>query len=222
MKRILSVLLILGGILIVMYPTVKNINSERKQKEIVQRWDEIMENLDEQAEIEHENKIINHYNEGNAMNNLLENKSSKNDEIEENIQPKIIIKDGEEGILLINKIDFKQPILKGSSQENLSITVSSVENAGEPGSSNYCIAGHRSKAYGRNFNRLDELENEDEIKIYTANNNYTYVVYEKFRVNPEDVWVLDEKEGQVELTLITCDPIINPNKRLIIKAKLKQ
>ncbi len=215
MRKILSVLFLFGGIAVIMYPTVKDINSERKQKQIVQRWDEVMDNLDEEVEIPHDS-------EDKGMNDSGEVKSSMNTEIEEKIQPKIIIKDDEEGILLINKIDFKQPILKGSSQKNLSITISSVENEGGPGSGNYSIAGHRSKAYGKNFNRLDELENEDEIEIYTANTKYTYLVYEKFRVNPNEVWVLDQKEGHVELTLITCDPIINPNKRLIIKAKLKE
>lgn len=213
MKKIISLGLIFGGIALIMYPTVKDINSQHKQKEIVQRWNVVMENLDENIEINNNNKEI---------DNHIEDKSNRDTEIEEDKQPEIIIKDDEEGILLINKIQFKQPILKGASEENLSVTVSSIESTGEPGNGNYCIAGHRNRDYGKNFNRLDELENGDIIEIYTSNNKFKYSVYDKFRVNPDEVWVLDQKEGQKELTLITCDPIINPDKRLIIKAKLNE
>ncbi|WP_336245847.1 class D sortase [Paenibacillus apiarius] len=76
------------------------------------------------------------------------------------------------------------------------------------------------RSSGRHFNRLDELEAGDEIKIETTNNTYVYKVNTKFVVEPEDLSVLDQNKDDKELTLITCEPMDNPTHRLIIKAEI--
>ena len=85
---------------------------------------------------------------------------------------------------------------------------------------NSAIAGHRSYTYNQYFNRLDELVEGDEIIIQTKKGEFTYVIYKKFVVLPEEVSVLNDTK-EAELTLITCTPVRVATHRLIIKAKLK-
>lgn len=128
-----------------------------------------------------------------------------------------------EGMLIIDKIEFRQPILKGATQNNLNISVASVENTGKAGEiGNYAVAGHRNRSYGRNFNRLEEVETGDTIVVDSGEAQFEYVVTEKLYVYPEEVWVLYSNKKDKEITLITCHPMKNPTHRLIIKGKIPQ
>ncbi|MBI9011165.1 MAG: class D sortase [Clostridiales bacterium] len=127
-----------------------------------------------------------------------------------------------EGILEIEKIDLKIPIIEGTEVEYLDVSPCSVKGSSKPWEAgNYSIAGHRSLTYGRHFNRLNELVIDDLIVIKDFSNiEYSYVVYDVSIVHETDISVL-ENRGYDEVTLITCDPIgeKNPQYRLIVKAK---
>ncbi len=126
-----------------------------------------------------------------------------------------------EGILIIDKIDLKLPILTEATPQNLKVSVSSIKGTGNPGAiGNYAIAGHRSKAYGKNFNRLDELSEEDVILVTTHEKEYVYKITEKLHVQPDEVWVLEGDGKSKEITLVTCDPVNDPYQRLIVKGIL--
>ncbi len=83
---------------------------------------------------------------------------------------------------------------------------------------NICIAGHRSKTYGRNFNRLNSVEIEDVLTLEMKDESSQYKVVNKFIVEPEDVWVVSPFMDEETVTLITCTPIENPTNRLVIRA----
>lgn len=122
-----------------------------------------------------------------------------------------------DGILHIPRIKVKLPIIHDATTHNLDISVASLKGTGPPGTDgNYAIAGHRSRIYGQLLNRADELEIGDVIDIETTSSIIRYIISEKLLVNPEDVWVLENK-GKSELTIVTCHPIKNPTHRLIIK-----
>ncbi|WP_313636591.1 class D sortase, partial [Paenibacillus sp.] len=129
--------------------------------------------------------------------------------------------DAAEGILTIGNIDLTLPILHGATQENMKKTVASIVNTGKAGEvGNYAVAGHRSRTYGRNFNRLDELTLGDHIEVDNGKEQFEYTVTEKLYVKPDEVWVLEPNGKDKEITLVTCDPIVNPTHRLIIKGKI--
>lgn len=88
---------------------------------------------------------------------------------------------------------------------------------GEKG--NFALAGHRNYTFGEYFNRLDELENGDEITMKTTKGSFTYKVYGKKVVLPEQVEVLNPTK-EATMTLITCTPVRVATHRLIINAKL--
>lgn len=84
---------------------------------------------------------------------------------------------------------------------------------------NVYLFAHRNGASGF-FNRLDELQNGDEISIRFNSKTYGYTVSEKFIIEPTDTWVYTASADKPSLTLQTCED--GTAKRLIIKAVLKQ
>lgn len=124
------------------------------------------------------------------------------------------------GVLQIPKINLKVAIAEGVTRDALRYSVGHFEETALPGDyGNSSIIGHRNYVWGEYFNRLDELEIGDKIKIERADKTYTYYVTEKFVVEPEETWVLDQGD-EYTLTLITCTPIRIATHRLIIKAIL--
>lgn len=88
---------------------------------------------------------------------------------------------------------------------------------------NVGIAGHRSLAHGKHFNRLGELAVNDEIEIMTKDGTLEFVVADTFIVDQKEVDVLNDKDEPL-ITLVTCTPIgkKNPTDRLIVQGKLKR
>lgn len=129
-----------------------------------------------------------------------------------------------ESMLTIPSIDLEQPILSDATERHLSQSPSSIKGTGKPWTKgNYVIAGHRSRTFGRHFNRLGELKVGDAAKITDPKGKeYTYEIYKILIVDQSETYVMNNGEGK-ELTLITCTPpgVKNPKTRLVIKAKLK-
>ncbi|GIP34189.1 hypothetical protein J2TS4_33990 [Paenibacillus sp. J2TS4] len=124
--------------------------------------------------------------------------------------------------LIIDKIDLMLPILEGASEENMKYAATHMEETspfGEIG--NAAVAAHRVRKKGRLFNRLDELSVGDDIIVNQQGEQYLYTVFNVSRVEPTDVSVLNRNDQDKILTLITCDPIVNPTHRIIVHAKME-
>ncbi|HEY8526358.1 MAG TPA: class E sortase [Acidimicrobiales bacterium] len=87
---------------------------------------------------------------------------------------------------------------------------------GQPG--NAAIAGHRT-TYGAPFNRIDELDNGDEILITTAQGSFRYEVSGQQIVSPDQVEVLNDF-GDNRLTLTACHPKYSASQRIVVTATL--
>lgn len=130
---------------------------------------------------------------------------------------------GARGIIRIPKIDVEMVIFEGSTEQSLSSGVGMIEPDKEIGMHNVGLAGHRSVAYGKNFNRLAELTPKDEIEIQTDSKRYRFIIEKTFVVDRKEVNVLANKP-EPYVTLVTCTPIGAklPTDRLIVQAKLKE
>lgn len=123
------------------------------------------------------------------------------------------------GVIRIPAIDLEYPIIEGTGDEQLAKGIGHISYTDALGQyGNTGLAGHRAHRYGRLFNRLDELKNNDVIQIISDNYMYEYVVYEKLIVEPTEISVLNRNSDYRVLTLVTCDPMIDPTHRLIIHA----
>lgn len=218
MKKI-SLFAVLVGLLFLIYPTLKDHVTEYQQEKLLAAWTESLQNMNS-SEIDVSVKSTAGLRKSGdttpetPSNSIVENKS---DSKPENLK----FNNTMDGILTIEKINLRLPILRGASTANMKLSVASIIGTGKIGQvGNYCIAGHRSYAYGKNFNRLDELTTGDIVKITTANCQYQYEVTDKLYVKPTDVWVLSGNGKNPEISLITCHPMINPTQRLVVRAKL--
>ena len=126
-------------------------------------------------------------------------------------------------MLEIPKLDLMVPVVEGTDPKDIKYAVGHFKDTDMPGTTgNFAIAGHRSYTYNEYFNRLDELENGDTIKVKTIDGKmYTYKVFEKLVVEPEETSVLMSTEEPI-ITLVTCTPIRKATHRLIVKGKLVQ
>lgn len=140
---------------------------------------------------------------------------------DENKTQPIKLEEGVLGIISIDSIDLKLPILEGATKKNMrhaAAHMSETTPLGQIG--NAAIAAHRAHKEGRLFNRLGEVKIGDEIIVQNDEQKYIYKVYNIVIVEPTDLSVLDKNDQDSVVTLITCDPMINPTHRLIVQAKL--
>jgi sortase A len=200
-RKLLALLLVLVGLSFICYPTARDMYYEYQQRKITADWLANLEQLDtEPAQTSEENEAS-----------------------DKQPTPVIDLTKEMEGLLIIDKINLKVPILTGLSKRNLDLAVASVENTGKPGEEgNYIVAGHNSRTYGLLFNRLDELTLGDEIVVQCKDSSYTYEVTESVVVQPEEVQILLPEGGKKQITLVTCDySTPKPYLRLIVKGELK-
>ncbi len=87
---------------------------------------------------------------------------------------------------------------------------------GQPG--NMVISGHRT-TYGAPFRHIEQLLPGDDIILMTADNRYTYEVYEQRIVEPSNLTVL-EQGGEPKLTLTACHPWYSAAQRIVVIARL--
>ncbi|NDL66369.1 class D sortase [Anaerotalea alkaliphila] len=123
------------------------------------------------------------------------------------------------GTIRIPKLKLELPIAEGTDAATLNYFVGHMVGTTYPGEvGNSVVSAHRSHTFGKFFNRLDELESGDTVTVETARGKTTYVVYKKLLVEPDDLSVLKSTDRHKVLTLITCDPMINPTHRLVVHA----
>jgi sortase A len=241
-RRMFAILLILLGVCLFLYPTINDRYESYQQHRILKQWQDNMQAMDQLPREENEEvlaagvsnatpvgaDVTSSADASVLINEQLVSESAKLTSVSDTVvkvaataKPPPAKPKNMEGVLSIDKIDLKLPILSGSTMDNMKIAVASIANTGKAGAvGNYAIAGHRNLAYGKNFNRLDEVVPGDLIEVETGSNNFVYRVDEKLYVLPTDVWVLQSKDSNREITLITCDPMVDPTHRLIVKGKL--
>jgi sortase A len=125
------------------------------------------------------------------------------------------------GRIQVPKIDEDMLLVEGVKQRDLKFGAGHIPGTALPGEIGNCaIAGHRNYTFGSYFNRLDEVVVGDRVTIEFNKKSFTYEVYEKLVVLPEDTSVLNKNDTDKILTLITCTPIRVATHRLILHAKL--
>jgi sortase A len=208
MKKAVAIILIITGIAFVAYPKLKEYYYDRRQAQLLEAWQESMVTLERQDPDEVPETPGGQDADDEAAVRARE-------------QRERYIQQNMEGTLRIDKINLNMPILKGATERNLLISISSLDGTAGPGEvGNYCIAGHRCRTSGRHFNKLDRLEQGDAIVVTTKDASYHYEVSESIIVQPEDTWVLAPEGKERLITLITCDYSKEPSLRLVVRGRL--
>lgn len=243
MRRGLSYTLVVIGVLVLLYPKANEWYENKQQERLMAEWEEAsFEETAEQKARQQYEQLTDLFNEesgsGETVTGALaeeaaevtetpvvpssEPSSEPTSEPSEAPSPKPAApKLSPIATIKIDKIKLKLPVVEGATQKNMKSATAHLKETTALGQiGNAAIAGHRMRSKGRLFNRLGEVEVGDKIVIDTKDQTYTYTVYKVSIVEPTDVSVLNYNKKDKLLTLITCDPIINPTHRLIIHAKL--
>lgn len=217
--RKFSYLLILCGILIILYPKANEWYNDWQQDKLL--------NEAEQSYLDSETSSIDNELENRyaKVTQLLAEESTLDEQAQEEGDSAVPAEPEVGGkviaLIQIDKINLKLPVLEGATKENMKHAATHMKETtplGEIGNS--AIAAHRARKTGRLFNRLNEVALGDIITVKTKNQEYNYEVYDISIVEPTDISVLEGNNKDKILTLITCDPLVDPTHRLIVHAKL--
>lgn len=215
-KLIIAALLLVGTVLIA-YPSIDSSIQERRQNELLAGWQHSVASSREEEGMLATQGNVPDMSQSRPVP-LAVSPDAGSEETEGAVQSSPL---GAVGAIRIPSIDAYEPILPNSTAKSLKVGIGTVvegRDAGEEG--NLVLAGHRARKYGKQFNRLAELQEGDEIVVENGEGSYTYQVTTSFLVEPTDLSVLNEEEGVHGLTLITCHPMRNPTHRLIVRAVL--
>jgi sortase A len=216
------------GVSLLLYPGLKEFYDDRQQSHLLEKWDQKAVGHAEEANYLPELSLesVREMEQAFAGEGTEQGESSSENVVEESGETKGNGKGATPdviGVIEINKINVLLPILMGADDEALDKGAGFLEGTSYPGEiGNSAIAAHRSRTYGRMFNRLGEVKEGDEITIKTIEGTYHYVAFKKVIVQPNDLSVLKQNGDNKILTLITCEPIETATHRLIIQAKLKE
>jgi sortase A len=124
------------------------------------------------------------------------------------------------GRIEIPRLRVSAIVRVGSDAKTLRLAVGHIPGTALPGHvGNVGLAGHRDTF----FRRLRSIRTDDEIRITTPAETFTYRVERTDVVRPTDTWVL-EPTAEPTLTLVTCYPFTyvgSAPKRFIVSAALK-
>lgn len=233
MKKLLAILFILLGIGLIAYTPLRELYDEYEKNKLIEMYEKNNSNTDGDNNLQgsesEEESISDFYEYFSGLQTIVESRNSSessgnngegttvnNNEDNKEKELKNIM-----GIISIEKINVKLPIKNYFKEEEIWSSVGHIPGTANPGEAGNCvIAGHRARAKGRLFNRLDELELGDIISITYNSNSFKYKVSEIKIVEPTDISVLNSNNDEISLTLITCHPVKVLSHRLIIKAVL--
>lgn len=199
-----------------LYPKASEWYNDRQQGKLLEEAEQVYSEIIPTAEPDLKKPYA-------EVTQLLAEESAEEEQVQPSAEPSPEIEVGGKiiGIIQIDRIDLKLPVLEGATKTNMKHAAAHMKETAPLGAvGNAAIAAHRSRTAGRLFNRLDEVKIGDTVSINTSTEEYQYEVYDISIVEPTDVSVLNGNDTDRILTLITCDPLINPTHRLIIHAKL--
>jgi len=123
--------------------------------------------------------------------------------------------------IVIPAIDVDALVVEGDDWEQLKKGVGHHINSANPGERGNCVLSGHNDVFGEVFRRLEDLELEDKVIVYTGVQPYRYVVKTKRIVEPTDVSVM-YSTTRPALTLITCYPYLVDSHRLVVVAELSE
>jgi sortase A len=109
------------------------------------------------------------------------------------------------GKLSIPSVGMRLPVVKGLSNDALSVGGATMKSDQTMGKGNYALAGHYMLNDGTNlFSPLDRIRIGDSIYLTNLKKVYQYQVNWKQVVDPTATYLVNDVAGKKIVTLITC------------------
>lgn len=210
MKKIISITLIVVGIILILIPNIKgqiikyNIKNKSEIVETITH-DEIINNLEIKAEFDYEA-----IEDVGTISSIIKASDFDN---------KSMI-----GQLIIPDLDINLPILKGITNANLLVGVTTMVPEQKMGEGNYPLAGHRMKQKNLLFGSLMDIEIGTIVYITDKETIYEYTIYDNVVVPDTAMDMLHNKKsderGKPIISLMTCYYSSNTGKRFFALGEL--
>ena len=181
-RKVVAGLLITAGIAIMAVPFFWRATGEKQTEQLISEFEQTLEEKqDERSE-----------------NEKVQTTDSK--------EEKAILK--EDSIIVIIEIpglDFRYPVMDGSTSKVLKAGIGHIEETAGIGESGNCVlCGHKGSRYGTFFTPLSQISIGDEVMITDKKGlKHIYEVTETEVVNPYDNSIKTQGTEK-ELTLFTC------------------
>ena len=220
---IISIIFIILGVGIFLYPSISNYLAEKNHIDIIRNYDNLIVKINEEK-INEEKEKARIYNEnlsGDPVHDPFVIGSGY--ALPENYKEVLNVSDdGVMGYVEIPKISVYLPIYHGTSDEVLEKGVGHIQNTSVPigGNSTHSIlTGHTGLPNAELFTRLDELVVGDIFYIHVLDDVLTYKIYETKVILPDKIDELQITSGHDYVTLVTCTPYGVNSHRLLVKAE---
>lgn len=216
-KTIGSIIIILSGFIIAMYPFYSNLLYNRNATKVIDEYrGEVLDM--EQEEIDAIKEAAASYNE---QLKAVVIKDTNGDWRNEGTSYLDMLGIGSAlGYITIPKIDVNLPIYHGTSPEVLEKGVGHIEQTSFPlgGESTHSVlTGHRGMPNAVLFTDLDKVEKGDKFYLHILDEVLAYQVDQIKVVEPEETSDLKIIEGKDYCTLITCTPYAINSHRLLVR-----
>ena len=120
----------------------------------------------------------------------------------------------------IQAISVDAPIVQGDTWEQLKKGVGQHVGSADPGRAGNVVLSAHDDVFGEIFRNLDRLQPGDQVLLFTAQQQYIYIVTGSQIVSPTQVEVMNPT-SDATVTLISCYPYMVDNKRIVVFAKLQ-
>lgn len=194
MKKFLSLLLIMTGILVFFIPSISNYIIKynlNKNMGIIDElsYEDIQENQSRAGVFDFASiRDI-------SMTTIMENNNK--------FDPKALM-----GYISIDDLNIHLPILKGVNDANLLAGIATMVEDQEMGKGNYPLAGHYSSGRDVLFGPLLDIQVDSMVRITDKDTIYEYRIYETRIVADTDLYIIEDtmadERGRPIISLMTC------------------
>lgn len=215
-----SILLIVVGLALVLYPIVANQINQAANGKVIEEYRQKVELTDE-SEYEQILADVREYNEELAK--VTPYIADLTKEMRERYESLLNVGgNGIIGYIEIPKADVYLAIYHGTEESVLQTGVGHLEGSSLPAkgeSVHTVLTGHSGLPSARLFSDIDRLEIGDTFELHILRETLTYQVESIRRVEPEELKNLHIDEGQEICTLMTCTPYGINTHRLVVTGR---
>lgn len=194
MKKNISILLIIVGLILILTPAINNQMIKQKNKtvnKIIENIsaEEIAKNIETDAEFDY--SAIEDVDITSTIKGII------------NFDNKSII-----GQIIVPDLDMNLPILKGITNANLAAGIATMVPNQKMGEGNYPLSGHKMKQKDLLFGALMDIQIGTIVYITDKETIFEYEIYDTVVVPDTAMEMLDneksEKRGKPIISLMTC------------------
>ena len=120
----------------------------------------------------------------------------------------------------IQAINVDAPVVQGDTWDQLKKGVGQHVGSADPGQAGNVVLSAHDDVFGEIFRNLDRLQPGDQVLLFTAQQQYVYIVTSSQIVAPTQVDVMNPTSVPT-LSLISCYPYMVDKNRIVVFAKLQ-